>query len=303
MQDAAIKHGDALIAIEEGFFAKRILLKEQEALAMQKIAKGMDDTEIKRLKNIGDADQLFFERKAQQIQNNLDEDKRRQAAADTNNLTDLEKLKLRESIFNQELELIDLNLQSEIAAIDQKKQINLQYVEFAQGIGNLLKTLAGENKATQAAALIVEKGAAIAKVVVDANAAIARSRAFAASIPAVLPPNIPNARAKLTAEIASARDIKATKIGAAIAIANILATTISSFKKPAGSEGGSGSSGAGRNVTVEAPDFNVVGASQTSVLAQSVSQQVNKPVKAFVVGKEITSQQELDRNINNTAGI
>ena len=65
----------------------------------------------------------------------------------------------------------------------------------------------------------------------------------------------------------------------------------------------SGSSGAGRNVTVEAPDFNVVGASQTSVLAQSVSQQVNKPVKAFVVGKEITSQQELDRNINNTAGI
>ena len=237
MQDAAIKHGDALIAIEEGFLLKEYYSKEQEALAMQKIAKGMDDTEIKRLKNIGDADQLFFERKAQQIQNNLDEDKRRQAAADTNNLTDLEKLKLRESIFNQELELIDLNLQSEIAAIDQKKQINLQYVEFAQGIGNLLKTLAGENKATQAAALIVEKGAAIAKVVVDANAAIARSRAFAASIPAVLPPNIPNARAKLTAEIASARDIKATKIGAAIAIANILATTISSFKKPAGSEG------------------------------------------------------------------
>ena len=63
-------------------------------------------------------------------------------------------------------------------------------------------------------------------------------------------------------------------------------------------------SGAGSApISVEAPDFNVVGESQVSQLAQSVSGQVTKPVKAFVVGKEITSQQELDRNINNTAGI
>ena len=53
--------------------------------------------------------------------------------------------------------------------------------------------------------------------------------------------------------------------------------------------------------TIQAPDFNVVGASQTSQLAEVVSTQQAKPVKAFVVGKDISSQQELDRNITNTA--
>jgi hypothetical protein len=52
---------------------------------------------------------------------------------------------------------------------------------------------------------------------------------------------------------------------------------------------------------IKAPDFNVVGASQTSQLAESVAGQQAKPVKAFVVGKDISSQQELDRNITNTA--
>jgi hypothetical protein len=59
----------------------------------------------------------------------------------------------------------------------------------------------------------------------------------------------------------------------------------------------------GSGSTVEAPDFNVVGASQVSQLGRLVSSQQNKPLKAFVVGKEISSQQELDRNITNTAGI
>lgn len=58
-----------------------------------------------------------------------------------------------------------------------------------------------------------------------------------------------------------------------------------------------------QTVSVEAPDFNVVGASPESQLAQSVASQQAKPVKAFVVGKEITNQQELDRNIVTTAGL
>ena len=62
----------------------------------------------------------------------------------------------------------------------------------------------------------------------------------------------------------------------------------------------SSSGGASGNV-IQAPDFNVVGASQTSQLAETVAGQQAKPVKAFVVGKDISTQQELDRNITNTA--
>jgi len=49
-------------------------------------------------------------------------------------------------------------------------------------------------------------------------------------------------------------------------------------------------------VNVEAPDFNVVGASPESQLAQTVSGQQGEPIRAFVVSKDITTQQAFDLN-------
>ena len=64
-----------------------------------------------------------------------------------------------------------------------------------------------------------------------------------------------------------------------------------------GSGGGGGAGGAG----IEAPDFNVVGASSQNQLAETIAGAEAKPTRAYVVGKDITTQQELDRNITNTA--
>lgn len=66
-----------------------------------------------------------------------------------------------------------------------------------------------------------------------------------------------------------------------------------------GSRGGSSASAP--SLQQVAPQFNVVGATATNQLAESISQQTNEPVKAFVVAKEVTNQQELDRNIEKTA--
>ena len=79
-------------------------------------------------------------------------------------------------------------------------------------------------------------------------------------------------------------------------IASILAarkkaqTALSSLGAP--SVGGGGGGGG-----VEAPDFNVVGASPESQLAQSVSAQQEKPLRAFVVHQDIKNANELDRKI------
>lgn len=54
---------------------------------------------------------------------------------------------------------------------------------------------------------------------------------------------------------------------------------------------------------IQAPAFNVVGASATNQLAEAVAGQVQQPVRAFVVGAEITEQQALDRKIIETAGL
>jgi len=57
----------------------------------------------------------------------------------------------------------------------------------------------------------------------------------------------------------------------------------------------------GAGTVIQAPDFNIVGASPESQLASVVSESQAAPVKAFVVSKDITTQQELDRNTTNVA--
>jgi len=59
----------------------------------------------------------------------------------------------------------------------------------------------------------------------------------------------------------------------------------------------------GGQVSVEAPDFNVVGAGGVSQLATTLAGVTGQPLKAFVVSKEITSAQELERNITDTASV
>jgi hypothetical protein len=52
-----------------------------------------------------------------------------------------------------------------------------------------------------------------------------------------------------------------------------------------------------------APDFNIVGQSAQSQLAQTVAEQLAKPTKAYIVSKDVTTAQELDRNRINGASL
>jgi len=51
------------------------------------------------------------------------------------------------------------------------------------------------------------------------------------------------------------------------------------------------------------PAFNVVGASDTNQLATAIGSQQQKPVQAYVVSNDITTAQEMDRNIIDVASI
>ena len=90
-------------------------------------------------------------------------------------------------------------------------------------------------------------------------------------------------------------------IALATGLANVAMIARQKFVPSSLSSGGGAGGGGGSGATIEAPDFNVVGASETSQLAETVAGQKSKPVKAFVVGKDISTQEELDRNITNTA--
>ena len=92
----------------------------------------------------------------------------------------------------------------------------------------------------------------------------------------------------------------------AITIGGLLASIFAARKKAQselaslGGPSGGSMGGAGGGPSVEAPDFNVVGASPESQLAQSVSEQQTQPLRAFVVHKDIKDANELDRNIDVT---
>jgi hypothetical protein len=253
-----------------------------------KAKRKQEELRISNLKFALDADQLYHNEKMFLIQEDISFEKLRLStailSADERAESQL-KLAQLESQLNQE------QLAQKLDFIKENERIDMEYVGFAAQTGQLLSNIAGENEAVQKAALIIERGAAIAGIVIKTQAANATVRALAM---AAAPPG-PNVAFMATAE----GQILRNNIGAGLSIANILATTISSFKKPGG--GGSGASGGA--VNVEAPDFNVVGASPESQLAQTVAEQQTKPIKAFVVGKDITNQQELDRNIITTSGL
>lgn len=214
----------------------------------------------------------------------------------------LEKTQAQIKLFDLEDELRQNDLKKEIAYINNKKRINTEYANFAQGIAGVLNKIAGENEALQKAALVIEKGAAIAKIVIDSTQSIARGRAEVgvANLAALKLPAPFSAIKIASNESLFAKETAMTKVGAAISIANILATTLTSFKKPTGGTSGGGSA---PPVQVQAPDFNVVGASPVSQLAQVSAAAGEVPIKTYVTSKDIIdSIDEFNRNID-TAGL
>ena len=66
---------------------------------------------------------------------------------------------------------------------------------------------------------------------------------------------------------------------------------------------GTGAGGAGGGAGVQAPDFNIVGQSPSNQLAAAVKGQFQQPVKAYVVSKDVSTAQEMDRNIIGSASL
>lgn len=100
-------------------------------------------------------------------------------------------------------------------------------------------------------------------------------------------------------------------IGAAAVVAGGLANVkaITSAKEPTapsfakGGGRGVGSVSVPTATPPQPPSFNIVGASGTNQLAEAIGGQAQQPVKAFVVSNDISTAQELDRNIVEGASI
>ena len=91
-------------------------------------------------------------------------------------------------------------------------------------------------------------------------------------------------------------------------IAGVLATGFAAVKsiksvKPNGGGGGTPSLPGGGGSAPTPPAFNIVGASGETQLADAIGSQTQRPARAFVVSSDVTTAQELDRNIIEGASI
>jgi len=192
----------------------------------------------------------------------------------------------------------ELEIQQDLA--DAEANILDAKLNFASSGVALLGQLAGDSKAMSAGLLVVEKGLAIADVIINASRSIAAAKANLAATPAVIG-TFPNPMYAVQAAT-TAKGILATKLSAAASIATITAQAIPGLS--GGGGGGSRSVGGGGGDTgSQAPAFNVVGASGETQLADAIGSQTQRPARAYVVSNDVTTAQEMDRNIIEGASI
>ena len=180
--------------------------------------------------------------------------------------TEEEKQKIRDHYAKEETKLTELTT---------NQKLNLA----ADALGNLAK-IAGEQSK-------VGKAAAIAQATISTFLGAQEAFTSLAGIPVVGPA------------------LGALAAGAAIVSGIATVKQITATKTLGGSSGGGSSISAPRRATAPSapPSFNVVGASETNQLAQSIGQDEKQPIKAFVVSNDVSDAQSLDRNIIESASI
>lgn len=192
------------------------------------------------------------------------------------------------------MELSRNELDHELLIIDEKRRAQAEYVNYMYSISSILGSLAGENEKMAEVALLIEKGAAIADIVVSTIASNAKIQAEGAALA------IPTAGAS---EAAAQALVTKNNISAGLSIAAIIASYIST-RNAGGSAGRiSAASGGGGGGTTFSPDFNIVGGSGANQLATTIAGQVGEPLRAYVVYDDLRTAQEIDLNAIQSAGI
>ena len=199
---------------------------------------------------------------------------------------------------------IQLQKERELKAVkiseDAKATIINASANAAKSAFGLLKNLAGENKALQAAAIIGENAVGITKTIIESTSAGAKIKAVGLLAQQTALTNPVSAAIAL----ATPALLAANRLNAASSIA----TSVGAATQGLTALGESGNVSGGNvpdsgSAEIPAPTFNLVEGSEGNQIQNSIQNAGDTPVRAFVVADDITSQQSLDRQIEANSGI
>jgi len=190
--------------------------------------------------------------------------------------------------------LNDKKLQDEIAQTKaEEDNRQKQFAVVGNAIGNLQNIFAAfgkESKALAIAGIVTEQVASISKII--SNTGIANAKAVAASPLTFGQPFVG------INSVTAGLSIAGSVAGAVKAISDLK----SNKKSPSTGSPSSGVRGGAPQVP-QSPSFNLVGQGGTNQLAEAIGSQSQQPVRAYVVGGDVTTAQSLDRNIIESASL
>lgn len=215
-----------------------------------------------------------------------------------------QKQKEKEAVTEQEkIELEEQKALAELDRLEATEEQKLEVINYYKGLKADADKKDAENEealadaVTQAKIDIAKRGLALIGEVAGKGSKVGKAVALAqATISGV--EGVQNAfttasKSKITTLFPAYPFIQAGLAGAfsAIQIAKIRSTDASGKSTPSVATGGGGGGGA------VAPSFNIVGATETSQLADAVAGQEQQPVQAYVVANDVTTAQSLENNI------
>lgn len=189
----------------------------------------------------------------------------------------------------------------DMAELEAKAELQTAYLDLASGFGSFLKEIAGKNKKLAIAGVVVEQAAAIGKIIV--NTGIANAKALAASPLTFGQPFV--AINTISAGLSIASSIAAGVKAIQQINASDSGTPATGGQPPKTAGGGAGGPAAPTLAGANAPIPQITGtagqASPGAQIAQTIAARTDKPLKAYVVSGDVTSQQALDRRTTRAA--
>ena len=307
---------ERLLALEKAGIKDKSSVLEQGRLEIAAINKKYDDEEAKKVEEkkkkddedakkkaeedkakvdkkreddiLGLDTQLQFENLSFQRRKELIDEKERVLLSDKE-LTENQRTAIQKAA-SAERKNIDM------AELDAKAEIQNAYIDLAGQFGSLLQQIAGKNKKIAIAGIIIEQAASIGRII--ANTAVANAKAVAAFPVTFGQPFV------TINTISAALGIASTIAGAAKSISQINSSD-------SGAAGGGGASlPRSSGASVSAPTVTSATAPQIqgtaaatpgAQIADTIAASSGKPVKAYVVSGDVSSQQALDRRTSNAA--
>ena len=224
--------------------------------------------------------------------------------------TDIEALRVKrqnELIAREEADIVDATLLG--ASEEELNSIRAYYTEQKvlndKDASEATIAIAEKEKAARLATIdAVQTGLGLAAEALGESTAAGKVAAVASATISTYQSAVDSYKGMVSAipgPVGIAAGVAAAASSVAMGIANV--KKILAVKIPKGGAGGSVPTGVGAQATV-APNVSFVASSENQI-AGSVQrqQQDNGPIRAYVVGREMTSQQEYDRNVDRLTSI